>query len=122
MELERFKRFLLTKGYSLSTITSYTNGVKQYLEFTETGAIREALYEYDEVTFTNHAIERLEERLSINEEAFRNLLENTKHDYVHDGYEAEKDQHIFKVEIKGFNTKFIGAIDSYRKLVIITIL
>ena len=122
MKLEQWKRWMLTRGYGLTTISKYSYGVMKYIEFLEEDPSEEIDYVYNEIILTNHAKDRLAERLNITEETFKQLLAGAKQEAEYQDYEQEKDQHLFKVNIAGFNLKFIGAIDQNRDLIIITIL
>ena len=120
--IEQWKRWMLTRGYSLSTISSYGKGAQLYAEFLETNPTEEIDYDFDGIILTNHAKERLAERLGIPEDTFIALLYDAKHEPEYQDYEPEKAQHLFKVAIPAFSLSFIGAIDQNGVLIIITIL
>ena len=124
-QLADFRQWLLThKGFEFNTIATYAKGAEYYSEFLgdTIEPIAEIPYEYDGIVVTPHAVERLSDRLNgISEETFINLLETQDHEAEYQDYEADRAQHRFKVTIPAFNLTFIGGIDQFGKLIVITI-
>ena len=124
--MEQFKRWLLAKGYSLASIKIFTQGVKQYQAFQEEQAIieEEPDFVFENVHLTNHVREeRMPERLgNVSESTLIDMIKNSKQEAVYDGYEPNKDQHLFKVTIPAFNFKYVGGIDQNGDLIVITVL
>lgn len=123
-ELAEFRLWLLTeKGFNTNTIATYTKGAEYFSEFKGVSGIPSEIdYEYDGIAITPHAEDRLKDRLNgISKETFINLLETQDHEAEYQDYEADRAQHRFKVTLPSFNLTFIGGIDQFKKLVVITI-